>query len=90
VRFTSGEAAEHLWLSHLDLSSNPPTGTIATEPWLPTLEQRQRVPFHAHQVSDWMYLEDGRTIGAFTTRLFGGDAPQPTSRFTLLRDLWML
>jgi uncharacterized protein YegJ (DUF2314 family) len=95
VRFTaqaqSGEsAAEHLWLTQLDFSTNPPTGVIATQPYLPGLNRLQRVPFQSHQVSDWMYVEDGRPVGAYTTRLLRGDPPQPTSRFTLLRDLWML
>ena len=95
VRFTAqsptGEsAAEHLWLRELSFATNPPTGVIASEPYLPELKYLQRVPFEAQQVSDWMYLEDGQPIGAFTTRLLRGEAPQPTSRFTLLRDLWML
>jgi uncharacterized protein YegJ (DUF2314 family) len=95
VRFStqseSGEsAAEHLWLKQLDLNTNPPSGVITTTPYLLGLTHLQRVFFHAHQVSDWMYLEDDQPIGAFTTRLLRGENPQPTSRFTLLRDLWML
>lgn len=91
VRLASGRsAAEHLWLTQLDLTANPPTGVIATDPYLPGFARLQRISFQAHQVSDWLYRQDGVPVGAFTTRALGGDAPHPTSRFTLLRDLWML
>jgi len=90
-RSQSGEdAAEHLWLTRLDLSTNPPTGTIASEPYLSGLAYLQRIPFQFQQVSDWMYVEAGRPVGAYTIRLLRGDPPQPTSRFTLLHSLCKL
>jgi uncharacterized protein YegJ (DUF2314 family) len=90
-RGPSGEStAEHLWLTLLDLSTNPPTGAIASEPYLPGFTYLQRVPFLLQQVSDWLYVESGRAVGAYTVRVLRGEPPLPTSRFTMLRNLCTL
>ncbi len=93
VRCASGVsdcATEDLWLGELDLSSNPASGAIADESSLPGLSHPERVCFEPEQVSDWRYTEAGQLVGAFTSRLIRFEAPEPTSRFTLLRELWML
>ncbi len=69
VAFEKGEQREHIWLADLDLVSTPPTGVVANEPRISSLEYMQRVPFDPAMVSDWMYYEDGCLVGGFTTRV---------------------
>jgi uncharacterized protein YegJ (DUF2314 family) len=67
VAFHDQDQTEHIWLADLDLMSSPPTGVVATEPNISTVEYMQRVLFVAGEITDWMYYEDERLVGGFTT-----------------------
>jgi uncharacterized protein YegJ (DUF2314 family) len=69
ARFVDGETSEHIWLADLDFNSRPATGIVSNEPGISSLTYLERVPFLPDQVSDWMYLQDGRLVGGFTTRV---------------------
>lgn len=69
ARFEDGGAKEHVWLADLDFSTRPATGVVANEPSLKTLTYLERVAFLPDQISDWMYLDGGRLVGGFTTRV---------------------
>jgi len=69
VRFEDAPEAEHIWLADLDFKTTPSTGVIANEPGIGTVTYLERVPFLEEQISDWMYRENGKLVGAFTTRL---------------------
>jgi uncharacterized protein YegJ (DUF2314 family) len=92
--FNDGRAAEHLWLAELDFETTPPTGVVASQPRVISIGYLQRVPFLPAQIADWLFCEDDRIVGGFTLNarpiLSRGPEPQPTSRFTLLRELWRL
>jgi uncharacterized protein YegJ (DUF2314 family) len=92
--FNDGRAVEHLWLAELDFETNPPTGVVAVEPRVISIGYLQRVPFLPTQIADWLFCEDNRIVGGFTLSarpsLPCRPEPPPTSRFTLLRELWRL
>ena len=67
--FHSTDGAEHIWLAELNASVFPLTGTIANQPGVVDLKFMQKVSFHPSQITDWMYVEDGYAVGAFTTQV---------------------
>jgi uncharacterized protein YegJ (DUF2314 family) len=69
ARFEDNGSSEHIWLADLDFSTRPATGVVANEPDIRSLTYMERVPFLPDQVSDWMYMEDGKLVGGFTTRV---------------------
>lgn len=69
ARFDDDSSSEHIWLADLDFSTRPATGLVANEPQIESVSYMERVPFLPDQITDWMYLEHGRLIGGFTTRV---------------------
>jgi len=69
IRYVEGERTEHIWLADLDLSTMPGTGTVANETDFPGLAYMQRASFKPDQITDWMYFEDDKLIGGYTTRV---------------------
>lgn len=69
VVFDEGDEREHIWLADLDFSGGLPSGVIANESSLPGLQFMQRVEFEPSHISDWMYVDDGRLVGGYTTRV---------------------
>jgi uncharacterized protein YegJ (DUF2314 family) len=77
ARFQEGDAFEHIWLADLDLSTNPARATVANEPRIQGIKYMERVTFTPEQITDWMFEEDGRLIGGFTTQLLKRRAEHP-------------
>jgi uncharacterized protein YegJ (DUF2314 family) len=69
VAFEDRGDVEHIWLMNLDLGNELATGVVSNEPRLASLSYRQRIWFDRKRVIDWMYLEDGRMVGGFTTKV---------------------
>ncbi len=69
VRFEHDGKFEHIWLADLDLSRIPSAGTVANEPCLPSLTFKQRVQFNPADITDWMFVDDGKLVGGYSTRL---------------------
>lgn len=69
VRFTDGERAEHIWLTDLDFTTMPGTGTVGNETNFPDLTYMEPASFTPEQITDWMFFEDNKLVGGFTTRL---------------------
>ena len=69
VAFTEGDEVEHIWLADLDFAAARPTGVIGNEPKIKRLHFKQRVEFDPKYISDWMYIDHGKLIGGYTTRL---------------------
>lgn len=74
VAFHDQDRTEHIWLADLDLMSTPPTGVVANEPIISTISYMERVPFTAGEITDWMYYEDERLVGGFTTKVLKASA----------------
>lgn len=69
VAFADKDQTEHIWLADLNLSSTPPTGVVANEPRIRSVEYKQRVSFEFKLITDWMFYEDDCLVGGFTTRV---------------------
>jgi uncharacterized protein YegJ (DUF2314 family) len=69
VAFTEDGQVEHLWIADLDVSGAKPKGVVASEPRLKKLRFKQTVEFDPAYISDWMYVDHGKLIGGYTTRL---------------------
>jgi uncharacterized protein YegJ (DUF2314 family) len=67
--FEEGDEVEHIWLSDLDFKTRIATGVVANEPCIRTLSYLERVQFLPDQITDWMYREDRRLVGGFTTKV---------------------
>jgi uncharacterized protein YegJ (DUF2314 family) len=60
---------EHLWIADLEYEGEKLVGTVANEPQTAALEYLQRVTLDDLEcVSDWMYVDNGRLVGGYTTR----------------------
>ena len=68
IAFVNGEEVEHIWLADLRFGEKP-TGVIASRPLRKDLRFKQRVPTDFRYLSDWMFIDDGKLVGGFTTRL---------------------
>ena len=69
VAFRRGDDVEHIWLADLNFSGPKPRGVIANEPRMEGLRFMEEVTFEPSDVTDWMYVEDGRLVGGYTTRV---------------------
>ena len=87
ARIGDGAVNEHIWLSDLDFKTAPATGVVSNEPGIRSVSYRQRIPFLPDQISDWMYREDGRLVGGFTTRLLLRTSAKPRGLLGLLERM---
>lgn len=65
-----GDRVEHFWLGNVRHESGHLVGTIANDPELVRtvkLGDHRRVP--VNEISDWMFVSDGRLVGGYTTRV---------------------
>jgi uncharacterized protein YegJ (DUF2314 family) len=69
VAFRRGDDVEHIWVADLDFSGKRPRGVIADKPQMKGLRFMQKVFFDPADITDWMYIEDGKLVGGYTTRL---------------------
>ena len=67
---TNGSGREHLWISNVRYDGALLHGTIDNEPIdVPNVKVDERVSFPPAELSDWMYLEDGKIVGGYTVRV---------------------
>lgn len=69
VFFTHRHQVKHVWMADLDFSSATFAGTLIDDPSSPDVSSGQRRSFTRDRITDWMYIEDGKTVGAFTTEV---------------------
>ena len=72
VAFRRDKVEEHIWVADLSFAGKTPRGVVANEPKIKGIRFMEHVSFDRADVSDWMYLQDGRLIGGYTTRLIRG------------------
>jgi uncharacterized protein YegJ (DUF2314 family) len=69
-RFTAGDRVEHIWVADIEFTNKVFRGVLANEPnRIPGLSFKQAVEVESAQVSDWMYVEDGKLVGGYTSRV---------------------
>jgi uncharacterized protein YegJ (DUF2314 family) len=69
-KFVAGDEFEHIWVADLTYDGNTFHGVIANEPERVTgLRFKQPVEVHMEQISDWMFVQDGKLVGGYTSRV---------------------
>ena len=70
VRITDEGANEHFWLSDVRYDGSEFSGKIANDPErVFTVEVDQVVSARAAEISDWMYVDNGKLVGGYTVRV---------------------
>jgi uncharacterized protein YegJ (DUF2314 family) len=70
VRIEDKHGVEHFWVGDLKLDSEPYSGKIADEPGIvKKVKFRQEYRFTRGEISDWMYLANGKMQGNYTLRV---------------------
>lgn len=61
---------EHLWLTVQSLSNSSVTGIITSRPmFITSPKPYDTVEILLKQLSDWLYVRDGRAVGGYTVQL---------------------
>jgi len=70
VRIEDKNGVEYFWVSDLKLDSEPYSGNIADEPGIvKKVTFGQKYSFTRSEVSDWMYMANGKMQGNYTLRV---------------------
>jgi len=65
--FVEGEKVEHIWLSAVSYDGRVFRGKVDNEPVeIKGVRPGQEVSVAANEISEWMYVEDGRLVGGLT------------------------
>jgi uncharacterized protein YegJ (DUF2314 family) len=68
--FVDGEKVEHLWITNVKYDGKNFSGKINNRPLdVKNVRLGQRVTISPRDVSDWMFLKDGKLMGGYTTRV---------------------
>jgi uncharacterized protein YegJ (DUF2314 family) len=69
VRIRSGEEVEHFWLTPIERKDGRIFGTINNDPeTVKTVKLGQRIEVPEPDITDWLYIREGRMIGNYTLR----------------------
>jgi uncharacterized protein YegJ (DUF2314 family) len=67
VRFSDGDANEHMWVTPFEQEGNTFRGVLADTPeTIRTVRAWQTVTFDRSAISDWGYERGGKQFGSFT------------------------
>jgi uncharacterized protein YegJ (DUF2314 family) len=70
AKFPAGTGFEHIWVADLTYDGSAFHGVIANEPErIKTLRFKQPVDVQLGQVSDWMFVQGGKLVGGYTSRV---------------------
>jgi uncharacterized protein YegJ (DUF2314 family) len=81
--FIDGDKVEHLWITRVTYDGKNFHGQIDNRPEeVNNVHMGQRVTVAPQEVSDWMFLKDGKLIGGYTTRvLYARLSPEDKAEF---------
>lgn len=66
-RFIDGDKVEHLWLNEVSFDGRLFHGKVDNEPVdIKGVRPGQQVSVSPNEISDWMYVQDGRLVGGYT------------------------
>jgi uncharacterized protein YegJ (DUF2314 family) len=69
-KFTASDVVEHIWVADLRYDGSVFHGVIANEPErISGLTFKQPVEVQLGQISDWMFVQDGKLVGGYTFRV---------------------
>lgn len=67
---TDGDNTEHMWLSGLKYENGQFTGKLDNDPvQLTNIKMGQPLTSKPDQVSDWMFIDNGKLVGGYTIRV---------------------
>ena len=70
-RCIEGNQCEHLWLAEVRFDGRVLRGKVANNPVdTKSLRLGQKVAVLPEEISDWMYVENGRLVGGYTVRAY--------------------
>lgn len=67
--FEYRDQLEHIWVADIEIEGESFRGVIANEPELPNYRFKQQVRFEPMYITDWMFIDNGKLVGGYTTRL---------------------
>ncbi len=68
--FTHGDEVEHIWLTGVKLVGNSFQGRVDNQPRkIPDLKLGQLVSVSPKEISDWLYVDNGKLVGGYTVRV---------------------
>lgn len=69
VRITDRHGTEHFWITRIERRDGTTTGTVGNEPNIvESVRMGQRIPIPEADISDWLYMRDGKMHGNETLR----------------------
>lgn len=69
VLITDSEGGEHFWLGDIKSEGGQLSGTIDNEPAIvKSVKMGQRYQFEESQISDWLFMRNGKMVGNETLR----------------------
>ena len=70
-RCIEGDSCEHLWLAEVRFDGRVLRGKVDNDPVaMKSLRVGTKVTVRPEEVSDWMYVENGRLVGGYTVRAY--------------------
>lgn len=67
--FVEGDKVEHIWLNEVSFDGRLFHGKVDNEPVdIKGVRLGQEVSVSSDEISDWMYVQDGRLVGGYTIR----------------------
>lgn len=70
VGISDGQGTEHFWTRDIELSDGRITAIIDNDPvMVKTVKRDQRVDVLEHDISDWMFVRNGKIVGGETLRV---------------------
>jgi uncharacterized protein YegJ (DUF2314 family) len=81
--FIDGDKVEHLWIKRVTYDGKNFHGQIDNQPnEVRNIRDGERVTVGPADVTDWMFLKDGKLIGGYTTRvLYARLSPEDKAEF---------
>ncbi len=81
--FIQGNQVEHIWLSDVQLVGKHFQGRIDNQPRkISGLKLGQIVSVHLKDISDWLYIDNGKLVGGYTVRVHYNElSPQQKQEF---------
>ena len=68
--FIQGNEVEHIWLSEVKFAGNRFHGRVDNQPRkVRGLKLGQLVSVNANEISDWLYVDNGKLVGGYTVRV---------------------
>lgn len=81
--FVQGDQVEHIWLSNVRFVGNRFQGQVDNQPRkIRGVKLGQLVSVNPNEISDWLYVENGKLVGGYTVRVHYNElSPEQKQKF---------